>query len=252
MTDRFKTFSALLAAGLVLGASAADARPNRNFEPNRSLDSLNQPIVHRTDYVLDLQSSDNGLSSSERGRLRAWFASLGLGYGDRIWVDEPYGASRGGNDVARVAAEYGLLLGDGAPVTEGEPQPGTVRVIVSRSIAVVPGCPNYDHSGPSGTSPNYGCAVNSNWAAMVADPSDLVLGQAGSGTADATASNKAIKVYRDTPPTGTKLTLLNTFSASTWNSPRTWPKSFTILTTLRSVSMRRGPVTTSDRVPQSP
>jgi pilus assembly protein CpaD len=204
MTDRFKTFSALLAAGLVLSATAADARLSSKYEPNRSLDSLNQPIVQRTDYVLDLQSGDNGLSTSERARLRAWFASLALGYGDRIWVDEPYGASRGGNDVARVAAEYGLLVGEGAPVTEGEPQPGTVRVIVSRSVASVPGCPNYDHAGPSGTSANYGCAVNSNWAAMVADPSDLVLGQAGSGTADANASNKAIKVYRETAPTGTK------------------------------------------------
>lgn len=204
MTDRFKTFSALLAAGLVLGATAADAKPHRNYEVNRSVDSWNQPIVHRTDYVLDLQSSDNGLSSAERGRLRAWFGSLGLGYGDRVWVDEPYGASRGGNDVARVAAEYGLLLGEGAPVTEGEPQPGTVRVIVSRSIAAVPGCPNFNEAGPSSTSANYGCAVNSNWAAMVADPSDLVLGQAGSGTADASASNKAIKVYREAAPTGTK------------------------------------------------
>ena len=50
--------------------------------------------------------------------------------------------------------------------------------------------------GPSSTSSNYGCAVNSNLAAMIADPTDLVLGQAGSVTGDADTSSKAIKVYR--------------------------------------------------------
>jgi pilus assembly protein CpaD len=39
---------------------------------------------------------------------------------------------------------------------------------------------------------------------MVADPSDLVLGQAGSGTGDAATAAKAIKVYREAAPTGTK------------------------------------------------
>ncbi|MFN3389979.1 MAG: CpaD family pilus assembly lipoprotein, partial [Allosphingosinicella sp.] len=53
-------------------------------------------------------------------------------------------------------------------------------------------------------SPGYGCAVNTNLAAMIADPSDLVLGQEGSGIGDASTASKAIKVYRETPPTGTK------------------------------------------------
>jgi pilus assembly protein CpaD len=78
-------------------------------------------------------------------------------------------------------------------------------VIVSRSFAFVPGCPRADnYRGPSLTSANYGCSVNSNFAAMIADPSDLVLGQAGSGLRDTGTAAKAIKVYRDTPPTGTK------------------------------------------------
>ena len=58
--------------------------------------------------------------------------------------------------------------------------------------------------GPSSTSANYGCSTNSNLAAMIADPSDLVLGQAGSGTRDTGTAAKAIKVYRDTPPSGIK------------------------------------------------
>lgn len=203
MTATRNLLIALLAAGATF-AAPADAR-NRLHAVEHGLDSSAQPVVQRTDYVIDLTSRDDRLSPTERSRLNAWFNSLGIGYGDRIWVDEPYGPSSARQDVARVAAEYGLLLSDGAPVTPGGIRPGTVRVVVSRSFATVPGCPFGDGSrGPSSTSANYGCSINSNFAAMIADPSDLVLGQSGSGTRDTGTAAKAIKVYRDTAPTGTK------------------------------------------------
>ena len=194
----------LIAAGTAAAAAPAGATPPREA-PNRSLYSVNQPVVERTDYVLDVAAPSGNVSALERARLRAWFDSLGLGYGDRVFVDEPYGPAGGTADVARVAAEYGLLLTPGVPVTEGEIGRGAVRVIVSRSTASVPGCPNW-HGSASGnaTSPNYGCATNSNLAAMIADPSDLVLGQAGALSRDGTAGSKAIKLYRDTPPSGAK------------------------------------------------
>lgn len=202
---RLKSLAALLTLGAAVSACATAGPVGVAPAPNRSLDSLNQPVVQRTEYVLDLPSQGDGLSASERARLDGWFQSLGVGYGDRLWVEEAYGPSRSRDDVARIAANYGLLLSDGAPVTAGSVQAGSVRVIVSRSSASVPGCPNWSGpGGPSATSSNYGCAVNSNLAAMIADPSDLVLGQAGSGTQDAATAAKAIKVYRDTPPTGTK------------------------------------------------
>jgi pilus assembly protein CpaD len=161
--------------------------------------------VQRTDFVMDLASREDRLSPTERSRLNGWFGSLGLGYGDRIWVEEPYGPGPARQDVARVAAEYGLLLSDGAPVTPGAVAPGSVRVIVSRSFAYVPGCPRADnYRGPSSVSANYGCAVNSNLASMIADPSDLVLGQGGGGIRDTGQAAKAIKVYREAAPTGSK------------------------------------------------
>lgn len=200
---RPKSIVALLALGVGLAGCNAAAQQS-GAVPNRGLDSVNQPVVQRTDYVMDLATDGDGLSASERSRLEAWFASLGAGYGDRVWVDEAYGPSRSREDVAQVAAEYGLLLSDGAPVTAGSVQPGSLRVIVSRSTASVPGCPDWESTGPSSTSANYGCAVNSNLAAMVADPSDLVLGQAGSATGDSATAAKAIKVYREAAPTGTK------------------------------------------------
>jgi pilus assembly protein CpaD len=141
----------------------------------------------------------------ERERLGQWFQSLGLGYADHIFVDASEGYGFGIGDVANAAAEYGILLSEGAPVMAGAVPPGNLRVIVSRTTASVPNCPNWGtQRGPSSTSANYGCAVNSNLAAMVADPNDLVLGQSGSVSGDANVSSKAIRVYRQTVPTGTK------------------------------------------------
>jgi pilus assembly protein CpaD len=199
---RSKSIAALFALGAALAATGATAA--ERGKTNRSLDSINQPVVERSDYVLDLASRSDGLSATEAGRLGAWFSSLGLGYGDHVWVEDPDGYGRSRADVAAIAAEYGILLSNGAPITTGGAQPGSIRVIVGRRVATVPNCPNHKSGGPGSTSPNYGCAINSNLAAMIADPIDLVLGQAGSGAGNASTAAKAIKVYRDAPPTGTK------------------------------------------------
>jgi pilus assembly protein CpaD len=200
---RTKSIAAVFAIGAALTlSSAASARPPERHGPERGLDSLNQPVVERSDYLLDLADND-GLSEADLGRLDSWFDSLGLGYGDHVFVDR--GTSTGRQDVARVAAAYGLLMSPGAPVLEGDVPAGAVRVIVSRTTASVPSCPNFEKlTGPSSTSSNYGCSVNSNLAAMIADPNDLVLGQVGSVTGDSLTSTKAIRVYRETAPTGSK------------------------------------------------
>ena len=51
---------------------------------------------------------------------------------------------------------------------------------------------------------NMGCAVNSNLAAMVANPEDLIHGREGSGVGDTLTSTKAVDAYRKAPPTGNK------------------------------------------------
>jgi pilus assembly protein CpaD len=197
---RTKSLTLIVAAGALFAATAAEARREAHG-PERGIDSLNQPLVERSDYVLDLAAPSGGLDSTEKERLRSWFDSVGVGYGDRLSVDAPYGS----DDVAGVAAEYGLLLSDGAPITAGPVPPGTVRVVVSRTRAYVPDCPRSDtYRGPSSVSANYGCALNSNWAAMVANPSDLVLGQTGGAGVNGETSTKAIRAYRQAAPTGTK------------------------------------------------
>ncbi len=203
---RLITATALAVAGLSLGGCLSDVNGPLTAHANPSLSSVNQPVVQRTDYVFDLPAG-GGTTAADLQRLDAWFQSLGIGYGDRVSVDagSAYDDGRVRSDVARVAGSYGLLLADGAPVTAGQIPPGAVRVIVSRTAASVPGCPIWDPSEIGAritTSPNYGCATNSNFAAMIADPSDLVAGQVGAASIDAATSSKAIQSYRTKAPTG--------------------------------------------------
>ncbi len=109
-------------------------------------------------------------------------------------------------DVAEIAARRGLLLAEGAPVTSGFVQPGSARVVVTRTTASVPGCPDWqDHFASNlenATTDGFGCAVNSNYAAMVADPEHLLHGAQGSGETVVMSSTKAIESYREQDVTG--------------------------------------------------
>ncbi|HEY0043236.1 MAG TPA: CpaD family pilus assembly lipoprotein [Allosphingosinicella sp.] len=199
---RVKPFAALLLLGVSLSACTHDRQ--YGVAPNRTLYSENQPVVERSDYAFDLASNGGRLGAEERGRLSAWFQSLNLGYGDHVWVDEPYGPTAARSDVARVAADFGILLDAGAPITAGQVEPGRLRVIVRRNTAYVPDCPNHGaRGGPSSTSPNFGCAMNSNLAAMIADPSDLVLGEVGT-TGDMNTAAKAVQIHRNRVLSGTR------------------------------------------------
>jgi len=171
---------------------------------NPSLYSVNQPVVQRSDFIMDLAASGAGIPADQRAQLANWFDSLELRYGDRVYVDEQgYSDPRNRADIEAIAADYGLLLSEGVPFSAGAPMPGLVRVIVSRTRASVPGCPIWEDQtvgAPETTSTNFGCATNSNLASMIADPDDLVRGQTGSGKRDAEQGSKAIKLYRERKP----------------------------------------------------
>jgi pilus assembly protein CpaD len=151
---------------------------------NPSVYSVNQPVVERTNYAMDVNLDGySGIPTVEEGRLSDWFDALDLGFGDRISIDYGDGGSNAAarEDVARLAGLHGMVMEETAPVTPGNVVPGTARIVVTRSVASVPNCPNWSKTTEanynSGTHPNYGCAVNGNLAAMVADPEDLVRGR---------------------------------------------------------------------------
>jgi pilus assembly protein CpaD len=173
--------------------------------PEKGVNAVNIPVVTSAEYVFDASAPGGSLGAGDVARLDGWFQGLGLGYGDSVYVDGGY-APAARNQVASLAGRYGLLLSPGAPVTAGMIPGGTVRVVVARRKAVVPGCPNWRRlSQPdwdNKTTPDYGCGVNTNLAAMVADPEDLIHGREGSATSDTMAGAKAVDFYRSRNPTG--------------------------------------------------
>jgi pilus assembly protein CpaD len=186
---------AALAIALPLGPAQAGRH-------NRGVESVHQPVVQRSDYVMDV--SGDGLDPVEAAHVQQWFDAIGLGYGDRVSIDGSVGATGSNHDIAAIVGSYGMFVSQGAPVTEGAIRPGNVRIVVSRSTASVPGCPDYSQpSQPNftgATTSNFGCGVNSTFAAMIANPEDLVSGQTSRGS-NAETATKAIRVWRNTDPT---------------------------------------------------
>lgn len=191
----------LLAAPALLLAGCATGTNNRGME------SVHQPVVSRADYAFDVVTGPRGLAPGEMQRLDGWLTSLRLGYGDSVAIDDP----SGGDAVSRAqigheVGRYGLLLADTAPVMPAPVTPGTLRVVVTRMHASVPGCPDHSRQATpdndNAVNSNFGCATNTNLAAMVARPEDLIEGQSGSGITDPQVSNKAIETFRKAQNTG--------------------------------------------------
>ena len=192
---------------LIIGLTACVAVCSTADKPRQGLGAVHVPVVSTTNYVFDAAGPGGALAPGEAARLDSWFRALDVRYGDTVFVDgfdgEPARAQ-----ITDVAGNYGLLISAGAPVTVGQVGPGTVRVVVSRNVASVPGCPDWTSvSSPNfynQNMSNYGCAVNLAFAAQIANPEDLIHGQSGLGVADARTATKPVNVYRTTPPTGTK------------------------------------------------
>ena len=131
---------------------------------SRGVEAVNQPVLNRSIFNVDLAAPGGVLAPAEAARLDSWFRSLDLGYGDSIYVDGAY-ADTARAQVAEIAGNYGMMVLPAAPVTAGAVAPDMVRVVVSRTRAEVPNCPNW--SVPSQpnfenrTMSNFGCSVNS-------------------------------------------------------------------------------------------
>ncbi|MEP2726770.1 CpaD family pilus assembly protein [Roseibium sp.] len=202
MTTVFnRTFAGAVALSLGVALTGCGG-----MSDNRSLYSIKQPVVERANYTLDIDAPQGGLPISEQQRLAGWFEAMDLRYGDRISIDDPVNSVATREAVTALAGRYGLLIADGSPVTEGYVAPGQARVVITRSTASVPGCPDWsvktEANYNNATHPGFGCGVNSNLAAMIANPEDLIAGQTGTGETVVTTSTKAINAYRAAEPTG--------------------------------------------------
>ena len=198
---KYSKLSGAIALSLGLAVAGCAGMPT-----NTSLYSTKQPVVEKTNFTFDVATNGGGLAISEQQRLNGWFEAMDLRYGDRITVEDPANNPAVANAVNDLAGRYGLIVEKTAPTTSGYLNPGQARVVITRSSASVPDCPDWSEKADANylnaTSAGYGCAVNSNIAAMVADPQDLLEGKKGSGETTIATSNKAITTYRETAPTG--------------------------------------------------
>ena len=202
-TNHTRRASAALLLSLATVLSACSA----NTPENRMLNSVHQPIVERDRYVFDVETlPGGGISITEQRRLAGWFESLGLKYGDKIAIDDPLQSKATIASVDTVAGRWGMFVDGPAPVTPGYVPAGGARIVVTRATASVPGCPDWtaksDFSMSNRTTSNFGCAINSNLAAMVADKEHLIHGARGNGETVVMSSDKAIDSYRAAKPTG--------------------------------------------------
>lgn len=175
---------------------------------NRGMQSVHQPVVSYTSFTYDVGAGGGDLSPSESARLEGWLSSIGIGYGDRVAIASNAGYYSPGvrDGIANVIARHGLLIEEDESGQAGSAPDGAVRLIVRRASASVPGCPDWsekaESNGTGGTSSNFGCGVNGNLAAMVANPEDLVRGQTTDSDLRTATSNRAIQTYRDKALTG--------------------------------------------------
>jgi pilus assembly protein CpaD len=189
----------VLALGLALAGCSTGPH-------NRSVESIHQPVISHNSFALDLYGGPDGLAPGEPQRLAGWFDGMALRYGDKVSVVAPAPSSRAA--VAGVAMRYGIELAADLPANAGAGlRGGAVRVVVTRAAAVVPRCPDWSSNGETNfrnaNSSNFGCATNGTLAAMVANPDDLLHGNAAPDLKTTTASDKAIDAYRTAKPTGT-------------------------------------------------
>ncbi len=168
---------------------------------NTSMYSVHQPVVERTNYAIDVNANGGSLSVAETQRMAEWFDAMQLRYGDRVAIDygTDYPSLAVQQTVSKLVAGHGLIVGDTAPVTPGAIGAGTVRVVVTRSSASVPSCPDWsttdDRNYNSSNHSNYGCSTNSNLAAMIADPEDLVRGRKDTAL-DNNSGKAAVNAHR--------------------------------------------------------
>jgi pilus assembly protein CpaD len=201
--------TAALRVGLVALLSAPVAGCATDQPHNRGVESVHQPVVSYASYIFDVSVGDDGrLSPAERARFEGWLDTIDIRYGDRVALATESGsfdhAMRDG--IATVVARHSLILEDDATAQAGRAPAGSVRVIVRRASASVPGCPDWrskaENDGMGAASSNFGCATNGNLAAMVANPDDLVRGQTAESDLRTATANKGIAAWRDKTATG--------------------------------------------------
>lgn len=198
-----------LIAALALPVAACNSGASDGAASLRGVETVHQPVVSYATYLYDVRIDEGtGLSASEKARLAGWLDSLGVAYGDKVAVAAGGGAVplAAQQDIADVLGRRGMMVGEDHSAMAGMAPAGSVRLVLRRATASVPGCPDWstkqENDMTGGTSSNFGCGVNGNLAAMIANPEDLVRGESTNSDLRTATSTRAIETYREKAPTG--------------------------------------------------
>jgi pilus assembly protein CpaD len=184
-------------ATIVLGlSSCAEPRPEPKLLAEPSALQVEKTAATHMLYV----NARGQASASERGRLDGFITGIGANRPESLHV-----TVSGAQPENRLRSLSKLLLADG--VVSGKitllpgtaDPPGVVRIAVERYVVRPPKCPEWSAEEAAGldntTRANFGCANLANFAAMVADPRDLVAGRS-SRYSDGTVGAAAIERYQ--------------------------------------------------------
>ena len=190
----------------ILLVSACTISETEHWSPQEA------PKENKVDWVtfnhnVGFASPSSSLSKAERSEISRFLAEVDIGYSDRVFIR---GKTGSGNHQVAAVEKYlrKLKLRPEIVIARGAKRP--VSVVVGRYLVTTPRCPDWSKQpgldSANRRSSNFGCATTSNLGLMVADPGDLVHGQA-MGPSDGQKGAKPINKYHEDkvvkPPTVT-------------------------------------------------
>lgn len=207
---RMPALAATLAALFALAACDTPFPETQNdFVPVSSSDRF--PIeVAKGPVKFDVPTGKTALNAQQRDTIVRFAQQAKSNYASTINVRRPSGGGRG---AAVASAIKRILIKQGVPDSmiaqstySGDAQ-SPVIVSYIRTWAVTQECGNWDEDlavtfSNSGYS-NFGCAVQNNVAAMVANPNDLVMPRTETPS-DPTRRSTVFDKYREGVPTNTQ------------------------------------------------
>ncbi|HEX4505897.1 MAG TPA: CpaD family pilus assembly lipoprotein [Alphaproteobacteria bacterium] len=151
------------------------------------------------DHDLYFARGAKALTPAQTTELMNFLSASGIGEGDAVTVEGSGRSSLTATRQAAVISELRQLRIDAVSGTDRKLTAESVRVHADRAVATAPACPDWskpEADEPNNlTSSNYGCATESNLAAMIVNPADLVKPKAG-GAGDGFVLAKGVELYR--------------------------------------------------------
>lgn len=194
---KYRTLYSSLAIStfVLLGACSQQAHYTGGAELERSTVTM----VRLAHPVMAEPDGSAALSNESTANLENFSITNNIGYGDVVLFDQGSGVS--GDRIEALTLWFqkkGTSFGEADGIFGAMPAAGNITIYVERHIAELPDCQRWsrdtlnDTNNASGQP--FGCTSQSNLAAMIADPKDLITGERGSTSPNRTT--KAVQVYR--------------------------------------------------------